>query len=97
MDYEERDEVFNKYRRGEIKIIVTCDYYKKQYALNKDFCVVNYDLPSAVQSSKYTLSGYYTLRIKSSGSLGNKGLVVNFITEETKVLLDEIVESFVSE
>jgi len=97
MESEERDEVFNKYRRGEIKIVVTCDYYKKQYALNKDFCIINYELPDSSGNSKYTLSGYYTLRIKSSGSLGNKGLVVNFITEDNRENMEQIKESFSKE
>ena len=96
MDFEERDEMFNKFKTSQVKIIITCDYYKKQYALNKDFCIINYDLPSVETNSKYTVSGYYTLRIKSSGSLGNKGLVVNFVTEETKGRMEQIKESFMN-
>ena len=96
IDDEVRDDIFVKYRLGEIKIIVTTEVLKKQYAHNKDFIIINYDLP-ALGSKDEMNRGRYLLRIKSSGSLGTKGLVVSFLlpsdTEYVEQLMRELESS----
>ena len=55
--------------------------------------IINYDLPG--QGGEIN-RGHYILRIKSSGSLGNKGLVINLLLPSNKHYMEKLIDHFES-
>ena len=73
MEQTERDETMNKFRRGEIKILVGTDLIARGIDTVVNL-VINYDIPSDAEQ--------YVHRIGRTGRFGKEGSVINIIAEE---------------
>lgn len=81
----DRLSVLDKFRSGEVKILITTDVSARGIDIANVDYVVNYDLPDVPEN--------YVHRVGRTGRGMQKGLAVSFCATEEKPILDEI-ESF---
>jgi translation initiation factor 4A len=81
----EREEIMNKFRQGEIRILLSTDLLSRGIDIQQLSLVINYDLPIQKET--------YIHRIGRSGRYGRKGVAINFVTDRD---LDELqtIQSF---
>merc|ERR1719213_272838 len=82
MSMPERLKVYNQFKEGKYRIMVTTDLLGRGIDIEKINIVINYDMP--------TESDQYLHRVGRAGRYGTKGLAISFITtpEDQKVLDD---------
>eukprot|EP00917_Polyrhabdina_sp_WS-2016_P002691 GHVP01005796.1.p1 GENE.GHVP01005796.1~~GHVP01005796.1.p1 ORF type:complete len:390 (-),score=70.97 GHVP01005796.1:760-1929(-) len=74
MQASERRQVMNEFRSGTTRVLITTDLLARGIDVHQVSMVVNYDIPSSVDS--------YLHRIGRSGRFGRKGLAINFVSQE---------------
>jgi ATP-dependent RNA helicase DDX5/DBP2 len=81
---EDRDWVLQKFRNGQINILVATDVAARGLDVKDVTCVINYDMPSNIED--------YVHRIGRTGRAGAKGEAVSFfsVTENAKMGRDLI-------
>lgn len=79
---EERFEIFNRFRSGEIEVLVTTDVAARGIDIPEVDCVVNYDLPDNPEN--------YVHRCGRTGRGRAKGQALSFCSEGEQKLLEEI-------
>jgi ATP-dependent RNA helicase RhlE len=82
----ERQQSLQKFRTGEIKILIATDVSARGIDIEGVEYVVNYDLPDVAE--------YYVHRIGRTGRGTNKGYAISFCSPEERPLLEEI-ETFI--
>ncbi|MCU0553995.1 MAG: DEAD/DEAH box helicase [Syntrophales bacterium] len=81
-DQSERTETMQRFREGELKILIATDVSARGIDIPDVDQVVNYDLPDAAEN--------YVHRVGRTGRGEKKGLAVSFCSPEEKPVLDEI-------
>jgi superfamily II DNA/RNA helicase len=71
---QERETNLQRYRKGEIDVMVATDVAARGLDIEKVDLVVNYDLPNDIDT--------YVHRIGRSGRIGNKGAAVTFVSQD---------------
>ena len=81
----EREQIMNKFRQGEIRILLSTDLLSRGIDIQQLSLVINYDLPIQKET--------YIHRIGRSGRYGRKGVAINFVTDRD---LDDLqtIQSF---
>lgn len=81
-DQENRLIVMNKFKTGEIKVLIATDISARGVHINNVDYVVNYDLPDKPEN--------YVHRVGRTGRGTQKGNAVSFCSPEEKIVLKEI-------
>ncbi|KAM9845810.1 LOW QUALITY PROTEIN: eukaryotic initiation factor 4A-I-like [Aulostomus maculatus] len=79
MDQHERDLIMREFRSGSSRVLITTDVLARGIDVQQVSLVINYDLPTNVQS--------YLHRIGRSGRFGRKGCAITMVTDRTKQAL----------
>lgn len=74
MDVRERSSVYQEFKNGKSRILVTTDILARGIDIQSISFVINYDLPRNREC--------YIHRIGRSGRYGKKGIAINFVTDE---------------
>jgi len=82
---EERKQIMNDFRSGQIRILLSTDLLSRGIDVQQLSLVINYDLPKEKE--------VYIHRIGRSGRYGRKGVAINLITERDAEDL-KYIESF---
>ncbi len=82
MKLKERDEMIEKFRRGEVWVLICSDLLARGIDFKGVNIVVNYDFPQSIVS--------YIHRIGRAGRAGNKGSAITFVTTEDVELLKPV-------
>jgi translation initiation factor 4A len=78
----ERVMIMNKFRQGDIRILLSTDLLSRGIDVQQLSLVINYDLPIEKET--------YIHRIGRSGRYGRKGVAINFVTERDLEYLSEL-------
>lgn len=81
-DQLERQKSLNKFRTGDVKLLIATDVSARGIDIEGVEYVVNYDMPDVVEN--------YVHRIGRTGRGANKGYAVSFCCEAEKPILEEI-------
>ena len=79
---KEREQIMNKFRQGEIRILLSTDLLSRGIDVQQLSLVINYDLPIQKET--------YIHRIGRSGRYGRKGVAINFVTDRDLPDLEEL-------
>ena len=79
---EDRRNIMDKFRQGDIRILLTTDLLSRGIDVQQLSLVINYDIPIQKET--------YIHRIGRSGRYGRKGVAINFITDREVVELNEL-------
>ncbi|MFV0518010.1 MAG: DEAD/DEAH box helicase [Aminipila sp.] len=71
MKQRERDRVMNKFRKGQVELLIATDVAARGIDVNDVEAVFNYDIPSDAE--------YYVHRIGRTGRAGKKGISYSFV------------------
>lgn len=82
MEQHQRDDLMKSFRSGLTRVLVTTDILGRGIDVQQVSLVFNYDIPTKKES--------YIHRIGRSGRFGRKGVAINFITEDTTMILRDI-------
>ena len=74
MDKSEREAVFNQFRNGDSRVLISSDITARGIDIQQVSVVINYDIPKCVHN--------YLHRIGRSGRWGRKGFAINFVTKQ---------------
>ena len=74
MDKSERESVFNQFRYGDSRVLISSDITARGIDIQQVSVVINYDIPKCVHN--------YLHRIGRSGRWGRKGFAINFVTKQ---------------
>jgi len=74
MDKSERESVFNQFRNGDSRVLISSDITARGIDIQQVSVVINYDIPKCVHN--------YLHRIGRSGRWGRKGFAINFVTKQ---------------
>ncbi|MDP2335250.1 MAG: DEAD/DEAH box helicase [Bacteroidota bacterium] len=85
-DKEQKDrmDVMNRFKSGEVKILIASDVSSRGIDIPDVDYVINYDLPDVAEN--------YVHRVGRTGRGIRKGLAISFCSPEEKPMLDEIEE-----
>jgi ATP-dependent RNA helicase UAP56/SUB2 len=83
MDTSTRLKVYNEFKEGKYRVMVSTDVLGRGIDIEKINVVFNYDMP--------TESNQYMHRVGRAGRFGTKGLAISFISsEQDQKILEEI-------
>ncbi|KAJ1505075.1 Eukaryotic initiation factor 4A-I [Coelomomyces lativittatus] len=74
MPQNERDEIFNTFKSGDARILVSTDLLARGIDIQQVSLVINFDLPKSVEN--------YLHRIGRGGRFGRRGTAINFVTND---------------
>ena len=74
MEKTEREAVFNQFRTGDSRVLISSDITARGIDIQQVSVVINYDIPKCVHN--------YLHRIGRSGRWGRKGFAINFVTKQ---------------
>jgi translation initiation factor 4A len=86
MSQDDRNDVMEKFRLGQIRILISTDIIARGIDIQQVSIVINYDIP------KYR--EVYIHRIGRSGRYGRKGTAINFVTDKEYQHLRDIMEFY---
>jgi superfamily II DNA/RNA helicase len=86
---QEREQIMNQFRQGEIRILLSTDLLSRGIDIQQLSLVINYDLPIQKET--------YIHRIGRSGRYGRKGVAINFVTDRDLEYLEEIQKFYNTE
>lgn len=84
---DEREEVFRKFKSGEIRTLISTDLVGRGVDVQQLSVVINFDLPKKDFST-------YIHRIGRAGRYGRKGAAINFVFEEESDFINEICNHY---
>jgi superfamily II DNA/RNA helicase len=82
MDKVERRANLKLFREGKIDLLVSTDLASRGLDLERVGRVINYHMPQVIEN--------YIHRVGRTARAGRKGLVINFVTERDKPLIDKL-------
>ncbi len=82
MDKKERRANLKQFRDGQIDILISTDLASRGLDLEHVECVINYHLPKEMEN--------YIHRVGRTARAGRTGLVVNFVTDRDKKLINKL-------
>uniref|UniRef100_A0A6C0CDZ8 RNA helicase n=1 Tax=viral metagenome TaxID=1070528 RepID=A0A6C0CDZ8_9ZZZZ len=82
----ERTDIMDKFRQGEIRILLSTDLLSRGIDIQQLSLVINFDLPIQKET--------YIHRIGRSGRYGRKGVAINFVTERDLQDLEELKQFY---
>lgn len=82
LEQSERDRIMNDFRSGASRVLISTDILGRGIDVQQVSIVFNYDIPNKKEN--------YIHRIGRSGRFGRKGIAINFITDHTIHVLQEI-------
>ncbi len=82
MDKKERRANLKQFRDGQIDILISTDLASRGLDLEHVECVINYHLPKEMEN--------YIHRVGRTARAGRPGLVVNFVTDRDKKLINNL-------
>jgi translation initiation factor 4A len=82
MDKSERTNIFNNFKTGKFRILISTDITSRGIDIQQVGVVINFDIPVC----KYT----YLHRIGRSGRWGRKGIAINFVVNRDTYLMKDI-------
>lgn len=82
IEQKERFQILDRFRNGEIRVLITTDVAARGIDIPSIDYVINYDLPDNPEN--------YVHRCGRCGRGTNKGQAISFCSKEEKVLLEEI-------
>jgi len=82
MSQQERNSVIQKFRMGNVRILLATDIIARGIDVQQVSTVINFDLPSKKE--------IYIHRIGRSGRFGRKGMAINFVTKHDFNYLKQI-------
>ena len=85
MDRLERRENLKKFTNREIDVLISTDLASRGLDFKNITCVINYHLPKEMDN--------YLHRVGRTARAGEEGLVINFVTERDKPLMDRLAKS----
>ena len=82
MDMSDRIKVYNQFKEGKFRIMISTDLFGRGIDIEKINVVINFDMQNE--------SDQYLHRVGRAGRFGTKGLAISFISsqEDTDVLKD---------
>jgi superfamily II DNA/RNA helicase len=83
---QERREVMKKFKSGDCRVLISSDVLSRGIDVQHVNIVINYDLSNDKES--------YIHRIGRSGRYGRKGLAINFVTDKTMYIIDELRDHY---
>jgi len=86
MPQSERDEIMEKFRAGDARVLITTDMWARGIDVSQVSLVINYDLPNNRE--------LYIHRIGRSGRFGRKGVAINFVKNEDIPILRDIEQFY---
>jgi len=87
MPQNERDEIMQRFRDGDARVLITTDIWARGIDVQQVSLVINYDLPNNRE--------LYIHRIGRAGRFGRKGVAINFVkSDDIRILRD--IEQFYS-
>eukprot|EP01099_Mayorella_cantabrigiensis_P002277 TRINITY_DN2006_c0_g1_i1.p1 TRINITY_DN2006_c0_g1~~TRINITY_DN2006_c0_g1_i1.p1 ORF type:complete len:423 (-),score=116.29 TRINITY_DN2006_c0_g1_i1:173-1381(-) len=87
MPQSERDEIMQRFRDGDARVLITTDIWARGIDVQQVSLVINYDLPNNRE--------LYIHRIGRAGRFGRKGVAINFVkSDDIRILRD--IEQFYS-
>lgn len=96
MSVEERDEMIQKFRTGEVSVIITTNMLARGIDVPEVQIVINFDVPTLTEKDvRRGDSDNYMHRIGRTGRFGTKGIAITiYDRDEDKIYLDQILEYF---
>lgn len=98
MSKDERDEMVNKFRNGEVSVIITTNMLARGIDVPEVQIVINFDVPLMRMPGNEGHVGdpeNYLHRIGRTGRFGTKGIAVSlYDRDEDKKCLDEIMDYY---
>ena len=82
LDQYQREDVMRKFRLGTARVLISTDILGRGIDVQQVSMVFNYDLPVKIDN--------YIHRIGRSGRFGRKGVAINFITNDSISIMQEI-------
>jgi translation initiation factor 4A len=89
MDQQQRDNIMKEFRSGSSRVLITTDLLARGIDVQQVSLVINYDVPNSREN--------YLHRIGRSGRFGRKGVAINFVTEDSRRALDDIMTFYNTE
>jgi len=86
MPQSEREQIMQKFRAGEVRVLITTDVLARGIDVQQVSLVINYDLPTNREN--------YIHRIGRSGRFGRKGVAINFVKSEDVSILRDIEQFY---
>ncbi len=83
MSQEDRENVMEKFRSGQSRVLITTDIWGRGIDVQQVSLVINYDLPTEDQ---------YLHRIGRSGRFGRQGLAINFAAGHSDMKMIKAIE-----
>lgn len=81
---QKRDETVEKFRHGEIKVLLTTNIVARGLDIPAAHLVINYDMPVTKEKNKYVPDiATYMHRQGRTGRFGRYGKVINFVLSDT--------------
>lgn len=84
MAQEERENIMQEFRQGKSRVLIATDVWGRGLDVQQVSLVINYDLPNSRE--------LYIHRIGRSGRFGRKGVAINFVKDDIRILRD--IEQF---
>ena len=86
MPHDERNSVMQKFRSGDIRVLISTDLLSRGIDVQQVSLVLNYDIPYEKET--------YIHRIGRSGRFGRKGVAVNFVTQKDYTKFKAIIDHY---
>ena len=80
MQTRERNDVMQRFRSGDLRVLITTDLLCRGIDVQQVSLVINYDFPREIES--------YLHRIGRGGRFGRKGFAINFVVNRSKDAYD---------
>jgi superfamily II DNA/RNA helicase len=97
MSNEERDEMMEKFRNGEVRTFITTNLLARGIDVPEIDIVINYDVPVKFKKNGQSKGDAetYIHRIGRAGRFGVKGIAITLLDrEEDKNYFDDILDHF---
>lgn len=85
-DASRRDMILKDFRLAKIKFLISTDFISRGFDVDDLRCIINFDFPEDPQT--------YIHRIGRSGRFGGEGIAINLITNEDRILINNIREEY---
>ena len=80
MQTHERNDVMQRFRSGDLRVLITTDLLCRGIDVQQVSLVINYDFPREIES--------YLHRIGRGGRFGRKGFAINFVVNRSRDAYD---------